>query len=183
MSIVTINSDILRVLRESKIDSEEAKLYLLGVYFNVNTQYISENTRKQVNALGIVEREYTNNASKHRVVWNVPLFNEEKDEEFGWVEKWMDGFKNINPARRGTKSSVKARMKKFFATHPHVRVEDVFSATQLYFKTVNDPQYLKTSHKFIYEGTGFKEVSHLEQYIEQLKASGIRDGRDNKMKA
>ena len=58
---VTINSEILSALREYKVNSEEAQLYLLGIYFNLNTEYISEKTRKQVNALGIVEREYRDN--------------------------------------------------------------------------------------------------------------------------
>lgn len=182
MSIVSINSEILEVLRKYKINTDEAKLYLLGIYFNIDTQYVSEKTRKQVNALGIVEREYSESATKNKIIWKVPLFNEEKDEEFAWIETWMDGFKKINPNRRGTKSSVMSRMKKFFTTHPEVRVDDIFAATQLYFKTVTDPQYLKSSHKFIYEGTGFNLTSMLEQYVEQLKTRGIADGRNSKMK-
>ena len=34
--IVSINSEILAALREYKVNSEEAQLYLLGIYFNLN---------------------------------------------------------------------------------------------------------------------------------------------------
>ena len=179
--IVSINTDIIKALSKYKINADEAKLYLLGIYFNTDTQYISEKTRKQVNVLGIVEREYSNEQLT-RVVWRIPLFNEEKSETFSWISTWMEGFKRINPERIGTKASVMARMKKFFAEHPDVRVDDVFKASEAYFKTVRDPQYLKSSHKFIYEGTGFNVVSMLEQYVDLVRESNNADGRTNKMK-
>jgi hypothetical protein len=181
--IVTINSDILLALRECNINKDTALLYLLGIYFNIDTQYINEKTKTQVNALKIVEREYKDNSTTlHKITWKVPLFTEEKSEAFAWVTDWMEGFAKINPERKGTKSSVDARMKKFFAEHPEVRVQDVFAATQAYFKTVNDPQYLKSSHKFIMDGAGFSKVSMLEQWLETIKVSGIRDGRTSKMR-
>jgi hypothetical protein len=180
--IVTINSDILEALREYKVNGDEAKLYLLGIYFGLNTEYISEKTRKQVNALGIVEREYKDNSSSPNTVrWKVPLFNEEKEEAFNWISNYMKLFGDINPERKGTKSACMSRMKKFFAEHPEVRKQDVKNAVEAYLKTVSDPQYLKSSHKFIYDGAGFNKVSMLEQYIEQLKASGSKDGRTTKM--
>lgn len=181
--IVTINSDILSAIREYKVNPDEAKLYLLGIYFGLNTEYISEKTRKQVNALGIVEREYKDNSSSpHSLRWLIPLFNEEKDEAFGWIEGYMEVFGRINPERKGTKSAVMSRMKKFFAEHPDVRKQDVKKATEAYIATVNDPQYLKSAHKFISEGTGFNKVSMLEQYVELVRESVVADGRTSKMK-
>jgi len=181
--IVSINSEILAVLRKYKVNSHEAQLYLLGIYFGLDTEYIAEKTRKQVNALGIVEREYKDNSSiPHTLRWKVPLFNEEKDEAFGWIDSYMELFGRLNPERKGTKSAVTARMKRFFAKHPEVRKQDVRQATEAYLKTITDPQYLKSSHKFIYEGAGFKEVSMLEQYVEFVKVSGAEDGRSNKMR-
>jgi hypothetical protein len=180
--IVTINSDILEALREYKVNSDEAKLYLLGIYFGLNTEYISEKTRKQVNALGIVEREYKDNSSSpHTLRWKVPLFNEEKDEAFAWISNYMKLFGDINPERKGTKSACMSRMKRFFTEHPEVRKQDVKSAVEAYLRTVSDPAYLKSAHKFIYEGTGFNKVSMLEQYIEQLKLNSTRDGRTSKI--
>lgn len=180
--IVTINSEILSEIRRYKINSEEAQLYLLGVYFNLNTEYISEKTRKQVNALGIIEREYKDNSSvPHTLRWKVPLFNEEKNETFGWIGNYMDLFGRINPERKGTKNACMARMKKFFAENPEVRKQEVRKAVEAYLKTVSDPQYLKSAHKFIYEGTGFNKVSLLEQYVELTKESNVTDGRASKM--
>jgi len=181
--IVTINPEVTSALREYKINKDEAQLYLLGIYFNLNTEYISEITRKQVNAIGIVVREYRDNFSiPHTIKWAVPLFTEEKDEAFNWIDSYRELFGNLNPERKGTKAAVMSRMKKFFAENPEVRKQDVRAATEAYLKTVRDPQYLKSAHKFIYEGTGFSRVSMLEQYCEQVKVSGATDGRSNKMK-
>jgi hypothetical protein len=181
--IVSINSEILAALREYKVNKDEATLYLLGIYFNLNTEYLSEVTRKQVNALGIVEREYKDNSSvPHTLRWKVPLFNEEKDETFNWIDSYRELFGKLNPERKGTKSAVMARMKKFFAEHPEIRKQDVKAATEAYLKTVNDPQYLKSAHKFISEGAGYNKVSLLEQWLENIKVSGVTDGRSNKMK-
>jgi hypothetical protein len=180
--IVTINSEILASIRAYKINSQEAQLYLLGVYFGLETGYISEITRKQVNALGIVKREYKDNSSVvHTIKWTVPLFNEEKDEPFAWTEGFREAFGRINPDRKGTKSAVTSRMKKFFAEHPEVRMEEVKAATEDYISTVKDPQYLKSAHKFICEGVGVNRVSMLEQYVEKIKVSGTADGRTSKM--
>lgn len=180
--IVSINSEILQSLRAYKINTQEAQLYLLGVYFGLETGYISEKTRKQVNALGIVNREYRDNSSTpHRITWKVPLFNEEKSETFAWTEGFREAFGRVNPERKGTKSAVSSRMKKFFAEHPEVRMEDVKAATEDYLATVSDPQYLKSAHKFIYDGAGVSRVSMLEQYLEKIKVSGTRDGRTSKM--
>jgi hypothetical protein len=181
--IVTLNSEILEVLREYRVDKEEAKLYLLGIYFNIDTESISEITKKQVNALGIVERRYGENpSSPNTMVWKVPLFNEEKDEAFAWIIAYQDLFKNINPERKGTKAAVMMRMKKFFAENPEVRKDDIKAATLAYLSTVTDPQYLKSAHKFIYDGTGFNKVSMLGQYVEQVKESKVKDGRDSKIR-
>jgi hypothetical protein len=181
--MVTINSEVTSALREYKINKDEALLYLLGIYHNLNTEYISEITRKQVNATGIVIREYKDNSSiPHSIKWTVPLFNEEKNDTFYWIEDYRDLFRKLNPERSGTKSAVMARMKKFFAEHPDVRKQDVRQATEAYLKTVNDPQYLKSAHKFISEGTGVNKVSMLEQWVEQVRVSSATDGRSNKMR-
>ena len=181
--IVTISSEILESLREFKINSEEAQLYLLGIYFGLNTEYISEVTRKQVNALGIVERVYKDNVEgSHTITWKTPLFNEEKDEPFAWITGYMESFGRINKDRKGTKSACTSRMKKFFAEHPEIRLQDVKAATESYLSTVNDPQYLKSAHKFISEGSGFNKVSMLEQYVEKVREVGLKDGRTDKVK-
>ena len=181
--IVSINSEILSTLRSYKINSEQAQMYLLGIYFNLDTESIPEITKKKVNALGIVEREYRDNSSTpHRLKWRVPLFNEEKNEAFDWIESYRELFAVRNPERKGTKAAVMARMKKFFAEHPEVRKQDVRQATEAYLRTVTDPQYLKSAHKFISEGTGFNKVSMLEQFLETVKESGASDGRSNKMR-
>lgn len=182
-NIVTLNTEIIAEMRKFKVDINEGTLYLLGIYFDLNTDSISEATRKKVNAMNLVLREYRDNSSNpHRIKWKVPLFLEEKDDTFVWITDYMEAFGRINPTRKGTKDAVMSRMKKFFAEHPEVRVDDIKAAIHNYFKTVTDPQYLKSAHKFIYEGTGFARVSLLEQYVEQVRESKSSDGRTSKMK-
>ena len=118
---------------------------------------------------------------KIRTTWKVPLFNEEKNEHFEWTVDWMQLFERVNPNRKGTKSAVSVRMKRFFAENPHVRKDDVFEATRRYISTVSDPQFLKSSHKFIYEGSGFKQVSLLKQYVDMVLEKPKESGRSNRM--
>jgi hypothetical protein len=168
--IVSINPVITKALKN--IDINQGRLYLLAKYFNINANCISEEVRVAVTNLGIEDNG----------TWKIPLFTEEKQEAFHWISEWMEGFGRINPNRKGTKSAVMARMKKFFSQHPEVRVDDVFKARDAYLRTVSNPTYLKSSHKFIYEGQGFNLSSMLEQYVELIKTIGSSDGRTSKMR-
>lgn len=180
--IVDINPEIIKGLNDFNVDKQEAQLYLLGIYFGIDTTSIDEVTRKKVNAMGIVERHYSAEYG-NSVKWLVPLFQQEKGDKFSWINDWMDGFKRINPDRRGDKAAVLSRMKKFFAEHPGTSPQDVFNATQAYFRTVSEPQYLKKSHKFIFEGQGFNRSSLLREFLDKIESKEIKsDGRNTKMK-
>ena len=183
--IVDINPDIVEELRIQGIEKEAGLRCLLSIYFGVEKEsYPSDTTvetMSKIEGSGIIKREYKSD----RVIlkWAIPLFSQEKDESFAWISEYMDAFSKINPTRRGTKSAVLKRMKKFFTANPEVRLDDVKAATNAYIKTVNDPQYLKFSHKFIYEGRGLSEVSMLEQWVEITKGSTNGDGRNSKMRS
>lgn len=184
VGLININKDILVTLSGYKINKDEAILYLLGIYFGLDTSYISEVTRKQVNALNIIEREYKDNSNKpHTLKWITPLFSGKKEvqNQWEWVEQYRELFNQRNPERKGTKSAVLARMKKFFAENPEVRKNDVRQATEAYLRTVTDGQYLKSAHKFIYEGAGVNRISLLEQWVETVGKSSQVDGRSSKM--
>ena len=176
MNEVKINPIIEKKLAGDRALASLIKLYLLALYFKIDTKSFGPLTVKRAVRLGIYEHK------QDLIVWNIPLFAGTTDVAFDWVSEWMDGFKNINPNRKGTKAACVSRMKKFFSENPEVRVDDVFAATQLYFKTVDNPTYLKSSHKFIYEGTGFNLVSMLLQYVEMVREHGTVDGRTSKVK-
>lgn len=171
-----MNSEIKDILRSCKIDYNEGSLVLLAVYYYMNKplpDYIPKELYLRILSTGIFNID-----DKGNVIWNVPLF-EEQVTNFEWVKEFREAFKKKNSERAGTLDSCIKRMKEFFAKHPHVRVEDVKFATGMYFRSVKDPQYLLTSHKFIYDGAGISKNSHLEEWIEKYYESRPKDVSDN----
>lgn len=160
---VNINSEIVNLLKEKKINIEDGLSILTILYYNLNPSFIPETLLNKVLSIGIIDKDYTTNT----LIWKKPLF-EESVIGFEWVTEWMDLFKKVNPERRGTKADVIKRMKKFFVNNPSIRTDDVFEATKKYLRSLSDAQYCKKSHKFIYEQDG---SSMLLQFIEAEKES------------
>jgi hypothetical protein len=59
-------------------------------------------------------------------------------------------------------------MIEFFKKYPQYRVEDVKKATKAYISSINDPQYLKSSATFIFEGQGAIKKSLLLNWCEKV---------------
>lgn len=163
-----INPDIKAILKGCKIDYNQGTLCLLAIYFNLDAdKIIPDALLKQINLTKIIEKDYTSNT----IVWNIPLFVGQEGGSFDWVQEWMHPFGAIGgPSRKGTTREVITRMKAWFAKHPEYRKDDVFAARDLYFRTEQPKgQFVKTSHKFISEGTGPMEVSLLLLWCERNK--------------
>lgn len=159
-----INKEIAKIFKDFGVDYNEGLLVLLAIYHKINKpfpDYIPTTLILRVLSLGIVDLNTDNTTT-----WRVPLF-EEQITHFEWVVDYRNAFKKRNPERAGTLSSCMSRMKEFFANNPHVRVEHVNGAVGMYFRSVKDPQYLITSHKFIYEGSGKTRNSPLEEWLEK----------------
>lgn len=160
-----INKEIIGILKKFKIDPDQGLLCLLGFYHNLDVdKIVPEEVVKAINLTKIVTKDYNNKDLN----WNIALF-EDQNIDFDWVGDWMTPFGKINPERRGVKRDCIARMKKFFAANPVYRKEDVYKARDLYIATIKDPQYIKSSHKFIYDGAGDFKSSLLLQWCEKLK--------------
>lgn len=174
---MTINTEIRTRLREFNIPVKDGIHYLLGVYFGEVSEVFPEMLKKRIMASKIYEPE-----SSGTLKWNVPLFDEQVTG-FEWVTDWMDLFGDINKDRRGVKSYVMARMKKFFVEHPSIRKEQIMEATRMYIQNVDNPKYLKSSHKFIMEGKGEERYSMLLEWVQKLEnwnnVTGQRTGLDN----
>ena len=169
-----INPQIQEILKSYSIPYEEGLLCLLAVYYSLHNpfpSYIPMGIIAKVYACGIFSMEKNN-----EVIWKVNLF-EEQITKFDWVKNYREIFKKINPERAGSLSTCILRMKKFFSENPDVRVEDVRGALKMYIRTVKDPQYLITSHKFIYDGAGTSRNSHLEEWVEKYKETLGNDER------
>lgn len=177
-----INPEIKSILKGCKIHLDHGILYLLAVYHNLDcSMAISEEVIRKVNLSKIIDKDYTSKT----ITWNVPLFVGQEAGAFDWVNEWMHPFGAIGtPARRGTIKEVITRMKKWFANNPEYRKEDVFAARDLYFRTEKPVGgIVKTSHKFIYEGTGAMEVSLLLFWCERSKElSNTKDTTNPLMK-
>lgn len=166
------NPVISEILREHKIDVEAGLLCLLGIYYGLDIdKVVPEETVKAINLTKIVEKDYNDNS----IQWSIPLF---KGEEiaFSWVSDWMNGFKNINPDRRGSSRDAINRMKDFFKKYPEYRKDDVYAARDLYFSKLNNPKYCMHSHKFIFDGMGIMKKSTLLEYCEKVKEGAKPEG-------
>lgn len=164
-----LNNEVVEILKEYKINKDEGVLCLLGIFHGLDVDtLIPDNIIKAINITKIVEKDYSTGTIK----WNIPLYSGQQTA-FDWVEDWMKPFGQLNPERKGVKKDCVARMKRFFGSNPEYRKEDVYKARDMYLSTVKDPQYLKSSHKFIYEGAGDFRSSILLQWCEKVKETSF----------
>jgi hypothetical protein len=175
-----LNEEVTKLLLQNSI-GHDGILYLLSIYYELHTNCISEPIQKKVNMLKIAERVY--NGYDFHIKWNIALFEGEKPTEsyWDWVDDWRKLFKKVNAERDGTKRYCVARMKKFFSRFPEYRKEQVMAATKAYLSTVTNGQYLKKADKFIFEGSGVNEYSHLLEWCERMKNTNINKQTFKKM--
>lgn len=158
-----INSEIREILRENGIKYEDGLSFLLSLHYNCLPTYCPDKFKVMILQTNIFEIDKDGNPT-----WKIPLF-ESQVTGFEWVKEYRDAFKAINSYRAGDLRTCVSRFKKFFARYPKYRVEDIKDATNMYFRSLSSPQYLKTSHKFIYEGNLFTGNSELLTWLEKLE--------------
>lgn len=161
-----INQQIRDLLDSFGINQEDGLSYLLSVYFECRPSYTPTILIQKINATNILGI-----GASRELIWNIPLFvaSVEIDSKWDWVKLWNKSFGDINPKRKGTDKDCIIRMKKFFAENPEVRKEDVINATQMYFSSLTDRQYLISSHYFIYKGVGRDKLSALAGWVERYQ--------------
>lgn len=174
-----INEEVTEILKEFKINKSEGLLCLLGIYFKLDVEKVcSEDTVKAINLTKIVEKNYTNGLIK----WNVPLFKGQQTE-WDWVKDGYNKLWDRNQDRKDSSTACIKRMQEWFKKYPHYRKEDVQKATMAYHASVKDPQYLKRSASFIFEGQGGTKISQLLGWVEKSKdASSISNMKGTIMK-
>ena len=161
-----INQQIRDLLDSFGINQEDGLSYLLSVYYDCRPSYTPTILIQKINATNILGI-----GASRELIWNIPLFvaSVETDGKWDWVKLWNKSFGDINPKRRGTDKDCISRMKKFFTENPEVRKEDVVNATQMYFSSLSDRQYLISSHYFIYKGVGRDKLSALAGWVERYQ--------------
>lgn len=166
---MVLNKEIETILKQHRIDVSEGTLCLLAIYFKLDVNAVfTEETIKAINITKIVEKDFTKGGI---IVWNIPLF-EGQQTEWAWVIPWNNRW-NVNMERKAGSKDVMKRMIEFFKQYPSYRVQDVERATDAYFKTVQSPQYLKSSDKFIFEGTGAIKKSPLAGWCEKTAGTTV----------
>lgn len=169
-SLLNFNTEIIEILKNNKINIVDGTSYLVLLYYQLNPSYVPDKLSILINSLGIFTKDY----STEEIVWNISLF-EECEKNFEWVKDFMGKFKKVNPQRVGIKKFCLLRMKKLFKNNPHITPQMVLKATDNYIKTVRDPNYIKTSHKFIEEEGS---VSLLLNFIDNLSEKEETIGGD-----
>lgn len=168
-----INRRIGVILKDFNIDIDSGLLVLIGIYYNLNVDKVCpEEIIKAINITKIVEKDYR---SVGGLRWNIPLF-EGQETEWDWVFNWNEKWRTINDNRRDNLADVTKRMIEFFQKYPKYRRDDVFKARDAYMMTVRDPEFLKSSAKFIFEGSGSKKTSMLLTWCEKVAVGGT--GKD-----
>lgn len=165
---MTINSEVKSILTAYNIPVNDGLSYLISVYFDTKPSYTPDIIVQKVTRTGIVSLD----DKTKTLQWNIPLFDEQLTN-FEWVgTQWVTMFEKANKDRKGGVKECTARMKKFFATNPDVRKDEVIGATEMYIKSVLNVNYLTTSHYFISKGSGADRTCQLFQWIEKYREAG-----------
>jgi hypothetical protein len=159
-----INPQIRTVLAQYAIPVEDGIAYLLSIFFDCRPSYTPTLLIQRMNVTNILAIN-----SDREVVWNIPLFEGENTAKWDWVKDWNSEFGLINKKRKAPDKDVITRMKAFFADNPDVRKEEVFGGTRMYFRTVNNAEYIISSHYFISKGVGRDRTSALEGWVEKYR--------------
>lgn len=168
-----INSEIKDILKENNIKYEDGLSFLISLYFDCIPTYCPDIFKMKMLQTNIFTMDRENNPT-----WEVSLFYEQVTG-FEWVKEFRDAFKAINPDRAGVLATCISRFKRFFAKYPKYRVEDIKDATNMYFRSLSSPEYLKTSQRFIWDGPQTTGSSELLMWLERLEESRS-EGRTSK---
>lgn len=173
-----LNPEVFEILKANNIGKSAGTLFLLAVYYKLDTEELglSEEVIKSINLTKIVERDYENKIIK----WNIPLFQGQQTE-WDWVKERYNEKWRVNPNRKDSNPDVLKRMQDFFAKYPQYRIEDIMQATNNYFASMRDPQYLKSSAKFIFDGMGTMKKSMLLSWCEKLNIA-VGNSQDENMR-
>lgn len=164
-----LNTKIYELCVKHKIDPEVAYTALFILYHEFSNKALQaafEDTLSSLSILGIFKINYSDEENK--IEWLIPLYGDSVcEDEWTWVTtEYMKLFKDLRKDAGGAPSANISKMKKFFASHPSVRKDDIIDAAKLYIQQITDVKYLQRADYFILKG---KVESRLEEYLLILK--------------
>ncbi|MDB4285869.1 hypothetical protein N9933_01045 [bacterium] len=156
-----VNEELKSVLKGADVSFDNALLYLLSLYHELNPTCIPNEVKIKVHALNIVAM------STHGLVWYVPLF-ETQSTDYGWVEnEYLALFEPYGTHKQHKVECLK-RMKKFFYEYfGTYNKEQVLGATKLYVQNgVRTGGYIRLPHYFITKGRGDNRIQDIITWID-----------------
>ena len=165
-----INPKIIEVLKEFGVEENDGLSYLLSIYFDCRPSYTPPILVQKINVTRILGVDTT--VTPTEIIWRVPLFTtgknikaNPKDDKWAWVKPWMQGFKDINSSRYGSLTECVRRLDAFMKRRKDVTIEEIQQATEMYFRSIDSREFLKTSHYFILKDN----FSTLEMWVDRLR--------------
>lgn len=96
----------------------------------------------------------------------INLYNYQ-NEDIDWIENYRLEFKKINPDRASTYTHCRDRWLKLKYEYPFLTKTLLKKGLTLYFRSLNDPKWLLTAHKFLYRIHDGKRESPLINILEK----------------
>lgn len=167
--MLTLNPEISNTLKKYNIDVDEALCYLFCLRNELSIDHISTQTIKQVNeTCDFFEKDFDDNDN---IKWKIKFYVEDSLEKLNWVDEFRNKFKQVNPTRAGTYKDVHKRLTKFLKENDFTK-NQILGAVDTYLEDMVrhgvDPKFVKSAHKFIYEGQGKLKSSMLEDYCNKF---------------
>ena len=130
-----INPIIKKIIEEEGL-KDDALLYLLSIYFGLDTVFPSKITNK-VNSLKIVEKDY----EEDTINWLIPLFGDiENVKDF--IETYRSLFAEVDKTKRGDRGTVTKKLNKFLQNNPEYSQESILEATKAYIDDYCDKNHI-----------------------------------------
>lgn len=166
--MMTLNPQITKTLKKYHIDVSEALCYLFCLRNELEIDHISVQTVKQVNeTCDFFEKDYEN---AENIKWKIPFYVEDTLQKIEFVEDFREKFKRVNPTRNGVYNEVKKRLIRFMKENEDYNKDIILGAVDKYLDTMmrhkTDPTYIKSAHRFIFDGKGKEKSSMLKKYCE-----------------
>lgn len=172
--MVNFNTKLLSKLEAMKVNKNEYLTILMALHNGLHESNPLI-TSAHINMLSMHKLiDYKFNEGIY--VLKTPLYSRGivVEPDFNWIVEYMDMFGKVNLERKGDKQQCINRAKKLMKDNPDITPEIILNATRFYIHRVLNPQYLKKSHKFLWnEENGYEILT----YVEMSKNNNPNDGK------
>lgn len=156
---IQINPVIKSILAENNLVGDQYLLYLVSIQLQLNTAFFPDKLKSSVDKLNLYKKILFKSGPRKgqlkEIEWKFSPISYKKDP-WGWIKDWREGWRELvhrgAPSERvGSLAECTKRMQLIFKENPTLRAEDAYKARDFYFSKLNNLEFLKKSHKFIYD--------------------------------